>query len=152
MNASLRNCVRMAIFCGAFALASGAHADTATVRGYWLEPSGSVLRIAPCADKLCIQIIALSQGSHPQTDVHNPVVSLRPRSLCGLRIGEGFVEKDPQHAEGGHIYDPKTGRTYSGSMMAEGALLKLRGFVGVKLFGRTETWTRALHVPPCGVE
>ena len=74
---------------------------------------------------------------------------MRERPLCGLRIGTGFVEVDPQHARAGHVYDPKSGRTYSGEMRAEGNLLHLRGYVGLPIFGRTETWTRAAPPPPC---
>ena len=62
--------------------------------------------------------------------------------LCGLRVGQGFTQTDPQHADGGHVYDPRTGRTYSGSMTAQGNTLKLRGYLGIQLLGRTETWTR----------
>jgi uncharacterized protein (DUF2147 family) len=118
------------------------------VRGYWLEPSGSVIRITPCERRLCIQIVALPPGDQPYTDIHNPNRSLRKRPLCGLRIGGDFVERDAQHADGGHIYDPRSGHTYRGSMTADGDLLELRGYVGLKLFGRTEVWTRAGRVPP----
>jgi uncharacterized protein (DUF2147 family) len=126
------------------------HAETPTVQGYWREPLGAVLRIARCEDKLCIQIVAFSPGNHPHVDEHNPNASLRGRSLCGLRIGSGFLETDPRHARGGHLYDPRTGRTYSGSMTAEGDRLNLRGYFGIKLLGRTETWTRTgLSARPC---
>ncbi len=138
------------IFLALILASFGLRAETATVRGYWREPSGSVLRIARCEDGLCIQIVALSPRAHAGVDVHNPDPRLRGRRLCGLRIGAGFVEQDSQHAGGGHIYDPRTGRTYHGSMTAQGDRLKLRGFVGISLFGRTETWTRAGPVvSPC---
>lgn len=132
-----------ALLAAALAVPTG----SATVFGYWLEPTGSVLRIDRCAEKLCIDIVALSAGDHPYTDVRNPDARLRGRSLCGLRIGRDFVERDAQHADGGRLYDPKSGRTYGGSMTAEGEVLKLRGYVGLKLFGRTETWTRARQIP-----
>ena len=139
----MRPCIRKLV-CVALTLVPFAlRAETATVRGYWLEPSGSVLRIARCENKLCIYVVALSPGDHPDVDVHNPDRKLRGRRLCGLRIGEDFIEKDTRHADGGYLYDPKTGRTYRGSMTAEGDRLELRGYVGIKLFGRTETWARA---------
>ncbi len=125
------------------------HAASATVRGYWREPSGAVIRIVRCGPRLCMDIVALPPEPHHLTDVHNPNRSLRERSLCGLRIGEGFIERDSGHADGGHIYDPKSGHTYHGSMSLDGDLLELRGYVGLKLFGRTETWMR-VHVAPSG--
>jgi uncharacterized protein (DUF2147 family) len=129
--------------------AAGADAQTASVLGYWRTPSGAITLVAPCGKKLCVEIAALAPGHHPLTDVHNPDPTLRSRALCGLRIGKGFVEVDPRHARGGHLYDPKNGRTYSGQMTAEGRRLRLRGYVGLPLFGRTETWIRAARPPPC---
>lgn len=126
-----------------------AHAQTPTVIGYWQTPSGAIVRILPCGQKLCVEIAELSRGNHPLTDMRNPDPKLRSRPLCGLRIGQGFLETDPQHASRGRLYDPKSGRTYSGQMTAEGDLLHLRGYLGVPIFGRTETWSRAAKPPPC---
>ena len=128
-------------------LAASAYAQVPTVRGYWRSPGGTILRIARCDHRLCVVIAKLAAGNHPITDTRNPDPKLRSRALCGLRIGEGFVEVDPQHAREGHLYDPKNGRTYSGRMTAEGNLLYLRGYVGLPIFGRTETWVRASKPP-----
>jgi len=119
-----------------------ASAEEAGVRGYWQEPSGAVIQVADCTQGLCLNIVALPPGDHPRTDLHNPDEKLRGRALCGLRIGLGFTQTDPQHAGGGHLYDPKSGRTYSGSMTAQGNTLRLRGYLGISLLGRTEIWTR----------
>lgn len=128
---------------------ASAQAQTPTVLGYWRTPSGAVVRIAPCGQTLCVEIAELSRGNHPLTDMRNPDPKLRSRPLCGLRIGEGFLETDPQHASRGRLYDPKSGRTYSGQMAADGNLLHLRGYLGVPIFGRTETWSRTSKPPPC---
>ena len=136
------------ILCAALAAAS-AYAQSATVLGYWREPRGSIIRIAPCDRQLCIEIAELPPGHHAVADGRNPDPRLRTRPLCGLRIGEGFVEVDPQHARGGHLYDPRNGRTYSGDMTADGNLLHLRGYFGLRIFGRTATWARASQPPPC---
>ena len=146
MPACIRKLLCVALTVVSFPL----HAETATVRGYWLEPAGAVLRVGPCRDHLCIEIVTLSPGNHAREDVHNPNPTLRGRSLCGLRIGDRFIESDARHAHDGQLYDPRSGRTYHGSMTAEGDLLKLRGFIGIQLLGRTETWTRARVSPkPC---
>lgn len=136
------------ILCAALAAAS-AYAQGPTVLGYWQEPRGSVILISRCDHALCVQIAMLSSRSPVATDRHNPDPTLRNRRLCGLKIGEGFVEIDPQHARGGHLYDPRSGRTYSGQMTADGNLLHLRGYVGLPIFGRTATWTRAPQPPRC---
>ncbi|HVS75461.1 MAG TPA: DUF2147 domain-containing protein [Steroidobacteraceae bacterium] len=128
---------------------AAAYAQAPAVTGYWREPGGSVIRVAPCDRRLCVEIVQLAAGNHPTRDIHNPDPKLRSRPLCGLRIGEGFVQADPRQARGGHLYDPKSGRTYSGRMTADGNLLHLRGYVGLPMFGRSESWVRTSRPPPC---
>jgi uncharacterized protein (DUF2147 family) len=148
----MRFLARSALFsfalCAALA-ARSSHAQTPTVLGYWREPGGAVIRIAPCEQRLCVEIARLASGSHPAADMRNPDPRLRNRPLCGLRIGAGFMEVDPQHARSGHLYDPRSGRTYSGEMTAEGNLLHLRGYLGLRILGRTQTWVRTARPPPC---
>ena len=44
---------------------------------------------------------------------------------------------------GGTIYDPDSGHTYSCHLeLLEANKLKLRGYFGVSLLGRTQIWTR----------
>jgi len=129
--------------------AASAHARIPTVLGYWREPGGAVILITPCGQHLCVEIARVAAGNHPVTDVRNPDPRLRTRPLCGLRIGADFSQVDPQHARGGHLYDPRSGRTYNGQMTAEGNLLQLRGYVGLPMFGRTQTWVRSAPPPPC---
>lgn len=138
------------ILCAALAVASAyAQTSASTVLGYWREPGGSIIRIAPCNHQLCVEIAWLPARKRAFTDLHNPDPRLRTRPFCGLRIGEGFVEVDPQHARGGRLYDPRSGRTYSGEMTAEGNLLHLRGYIEFRIFGRTQTWVRTSQPPPC---
>lgn len=147
MRALTRRCSPF-FLCLALAAAS-AQAQSAAILGYWREPGGSIIRIAPCDRELCVEIARLPHGPHAATDLHNPDPRLRGRALCGLWIGKGFVETDPRHARGGQLYDPRSGRTYSGQMSADGNLLHLRGYVGLPIFGRTQTWVRASQPPPC---
>jgi uncharacterized protein (DUF2147 family) len=142
VRAGLRLMIWLSLASAAMQASGSVPAADAGVRGFWQEPSGAVIRIAQCAQGLCLTIVALSPGDHPHTDVQNPDEKLRGRPLCGLRIGQGFSPSDSQHAAGGHIYDPKSGRTYSGSMTAQGNTLRLRGYLGFEWLGRTESWTR----------
>ncbi len=63
-----------------------------------------------------------------------------------LVILRGF-KASPDEAntiEGGTIYDPKTGKTYCGSMTVNGNELKLRGYIcGWSWLGRSTTWSLA---------
>src|SRR5580658_690478 len=83
--------------------------DEVEVRGYWQEPSGAVIQIASCARGLCLTLVAMPRGDHPVKDVNNPDINLRTRALCGLLIGQDFTQIDSQRAEGGHVYDPRSG-------------------------------------------
>jgi uncharacterized protein (DUF2147 family) len=78
-----------------------------------------------------------------RTDIHNPDPSKRARPIIGLVMMSGFVKQSGTHWDHGTIYDPRDGSTYSCSMDLEGPdTIKVRGYIGVALLGRTETWTR----------
>jgi len=79
----------------------------------------------------------------PRKDAHNPDPAKRDEPLLGRRILKGFIYDDGQWS-GGTIYDPDNGKTYKAKMwLPDTRTLEMRGFVGISLFGRTETWTRA---------
>lgn len=63
--------------------------------------------------------------------------------IVGLVIMRGIVKRGEEYA-GGEILDPETGSTYSCrfTLSGEGEKLFLRGYLGVSLFGRTQTWFR----------
>lgn len=119
------------------------------IAGDWRTPGGAVVRIAPCSENLCATLVQLEPNPPTRFDTNNPDASQHTRKLCGLQIGYGFHLADPDHAEDGHLYDPKSGKTYKGAMTRDGDHLALRGYVGIKAFGRTETWTRTAAVSPC---
>lgn len=118
-------------------------AQASPIFGNWREPTGSIIEIARCPSGICLRLIYPSPSAPVSTDVHNPDPGLRHRSLCGLEIGSRFHLSDATHASGGSLYDPKSGNTYHGTMTVEGDILKLRGYVGMPVFGRTEVWKRA---------
>lgn len=76
-------------------------------------------------------------------DLKNPDQKLRSRDLVGLTILKNFVFDDKNTWIDGTIYDPKDGKTYSCKLtLKSDNKLDIRGFVGISLFGRTETWTK----------
>jgi uncharacterized protein (DUF2147 family) len=129
-------------------MATPAHAES--VLGQWVTPIGATVQVYRCDANVCAKLVTLSKDAPSRVDSSNPDAALRKRSLCGLQIGWGFHLSGSTEADGGQLYDPKSGKTYSGSMASSGNSLKLRGYVGIKLFGRTETWTRVQNeVPVC---
>lgn len=120
-------------------------AQSSSVLGDWHTPAGSVMRVEKCGDKVCLQVEAMP-AKVPTFDIHDPDPAMRSRPICGMVIGHDFTPTGAAHATGGEIYDPRTGKTYHGEMTAEGNRLHLRGYVGIPLFGLSQTWTRV--TPP----
>lgn len=123
--------------------------DHATgVVGDWRIPGGATVRVAPCGADLCATLLQLGPNAPTRIDSNNPDPAKRQTSLCGLRIGYGFHSNSPDRAEDGHLCDPKTGKTYKGTVESHGKVLSLRGYIGLRAFGRTEEWTRLLAGQP----
>lgn len=80
----------------------------------------------------------------PKLDKRNPDETLRNVPTLGLVNIKGFkFDESEKHWIDGTIYDPKTGKEYACKAELTGKnTLEVRGYIGVSLFGRTDTWTR----------
>lgn len=84
-----------------------------------------------------------NENGKPKVDKKNPSESLQARPLMDLVILSGLVPDGKTKYKSGKIYDPKSGKTYSAKAeLANNNTLSLRGFIGVSLVGRTDTWVR----------
>jgi uncharacterized protein (DUF2147 family) len=80
----------------------------------------------------------------PMVDRYNPNPDLRNRSLVGLTFLEGFTYMGDNTWDSGRIYNPENGKFYKARIRLAGSdRLMLRGYWGVSLLGRTETWVRS---------
>jgi uncharacterized protein (DUF2147 family) len=79
--------------------------------------------------------------ANPGKDEKNPAASLRQRDLLGLELLSNFTFDDGVYT-GGKIYDPESGKTYDCKITMKGDALKVRGYIGISLLGRTEVFTR----------
>ena len=63
--------------------------------------------------------------------------------IMGLVIMRGIMKRGSEYS-GGEILDPDTGWIYRCrfTLSSDGAKLFLRGFLGLSLLGRTQTWIR----------
>ena len=78
------------------------------------------------------------------TDWRNPDPALRSRKVIGSPVMWGFTQgSDPNTYDNGTIYSGENGKTYTAnvSLQPDGRL-RLRGYVGIPLFGETQVWTR----------
>jgi uncharacterized protein (DUF2147 family) len=137
-------------------LASVANTQTpdAIVGKWWNEEKDAQIEVYPCEGKFCGKIIWLKEpnypdndpkgmGGKPRVDRENPDSSKRERPTLGMNIVWGFVHSGEHLWEGGFIYNPRDGKTYKCKLTLENPdRLKVRGFVGVSLIGKTNIWTR----------
>ncbi len=129
-----------------------AYADVTTPIGYWKtidDVSGnpkSIVKIWKNSDNtLSGQVVKVfaKKGEDPNKlctackgDKHNqPVVGMI--ILNGLKFNESQWEK-------GSILDPSNGKTYHCALrpVDQGKKLHVRGYVGLPLLGRSQTWLR----------
>lgn len=82
-------------------------------------------------------------GGQTKVDRENPDPALKTRPLLGLVVMEGFVFDGDDLWHQGTIYDPDNGKTYKCKVrLGDHGELRVRGFIGVSLLGRTTSWTR----------
>lgn len=62
--------------------------------------------------------------------------------LRGVTLLQG-LEWNGDRFEGGELLDPRSGNRYRLSLSLEDGRLHVRGYKGIKLFGRTQVWERA---------
>lgn len=117
--------------------------------GFWRTGDGKgVVQIYKQGTQYFGKIIWLAEPNDPttgkpKTDIKNEDEKLRSRPIIGLVNLRDFVFKKKNHWVDGNIYDPKSGNDYSCKIeMIDENTLEVRGYVGVSLFGRTDTWKR----------
>jgi uncharacterized protein (DUF2147 family) len=122
-------------------------ADSSSVTGLWQNEDAS-FELYEENGKLNAKIVSLREPLTPdgkqKTDIYNPDASKHSRPIIGMVFMTGFTPAGSGKWDNGIIYDPKTGKTYSCNIELEGAdALKVRGYIGISLIGRTQTWKRA---------
>jgi len=114
------------------------------VLGVWKtskKADAGKVTIYKCGSKFCGK---LSWIKNPEDkDTKNPNPAKRNRKLLGTNIVWGFVYDDGEWVDG-KIYDPNNGKTYSCKMWLESNnVLKVKGYIGISLIGRSTTWYRS---------
>ncbi len=116
--------------------------------GLWEPSSGKArVKINKIGNKYFGKIVWLREPIDPKTkqpklDKNNPNEKLRASRLRGYRLLKDFVYEGDNVWSGGTIYDPESGSTYSCIINKKDDVLDIRGYVGIKALGRTDTWKR----------
>lgn len=104
----------------------------------WQRPdkrlNGKLVTIYPDPGKDIYQVCTACQG-----EKHN-------QRILGMVIMEGLKQdkENPNLWNGAWILDPRNGKTYhfNVTVVENGNKLNARGYIGLPLFGRTQTWLR----------
>jgi uncharacterized protein (DUF2147 family) len=129
------------------------HAQTAAsegdrILGTWQTGSGKGrIQITKYNNKYGGKLVWLREPNDetgkPKLDDKNPDEQKRKNPKLGLNNLLGFTYEGNGTYENGTIYDPENGKTYKCVMTLENNnTLKVRGYVGITLIGRTDTWIR----------
>lgn len=117
--------------------------------GVWKTGEGNAMvRIYKNGSSYQGKIVWLKEPNDPETgkpkvDKNHPEESSRVRPILGLVNVWGFNYSEKNVWDQGKIYDPKNGNTYSCTIkMSNPNTIDVRGFIGVSLIGRSDTWTR----------
>ena len=147
----MRIALRSLLIAAALVLATAAYAAETTPVGTWTQVDDatgkpkSIIEITQQPDGTLQgtvrQVLFSDQGTHPICDKcegerHNQPVD-------GMVVMWG-VKQDGEVWDGGRILDPNNGKTYKVklSLADDGQKLDVRGYIGMPMLGRTQTWLR----------
>ncbi len=123
---------------------------------WWADGGAAQVEIVHCGDALCGKVVWLRSpfdlNGCPLRDEKNPDPALRGRNVLGLQLLHGLRRsaRDADEWKDGRIYDPGAGRTYSATLRMDGPdQLELRGYLGIRLLGRTTGWFRVREEMQC---
>ena len=138
----------IAMFCVNFLFAK--ESSNLRVEGYWTTINDvdnmprSVIQIYKTKGTIEGRIIKIypRSGDHDFC-VHCPE-PMKNKPIKGLKILWGLKQDSNLAWSGGKILDPKKGKVYKCKMSLDqtGKKLNVRGYIGISLFGRTQTWIR----------
>lgn len=113
--------------------------EVSSVVTLWMDENGQL--------RGKVEKVIIKPGEDP-----NPVCSKcsgdkKNQPMTGLEILWGFKQakkEDPSKWVSGKILDPDDGQTYSCNLTVngDGKSLQVRGYVGIPLLGRSQTWVR----------
>lgn len=142
MNSAAKWAVALAIgACTNMALAAGAGGTWKTIDDETRQAKALVEISETAGGELSGKIVKLF--ANPEAVCDKCDGPLKGKPVVGMTILTG-LKKGGDGWEGGKILDPKSGKVYSAKakLTEAGKKLEVRGFIGMALLGRTQTWER----------
>jgi len=143
--------IAVLLMTGLYATNSFAQIKANDIVGVWLnEDKDAHVRIENVDDVFFGKVVWLKfpiddETGKPKLDKKNPDNELKKRPTMGLTLLSDFTFDGSKEWSNGTIYDPKSGKTYSCYMTFTDntkKTLKVRGYIGISLIGRTTYWTK----------
>lgn len=126
-------------------------ADSNSPVGLWKtidDKSGkpkSLVRITDAGGELrgTVEKIFREASEDPNPKCEKCTDDRKDKPVIGMTIITG-MKADGDHFAGGQILDPNNGKIYKSKMELEdkGKKLKVRGYIGVPVLGRSQVWVR----------
>ena len=123
------------------------------VPGVWIDHTGrGAIEITPCGPHLCGYVYwvkdPLNRQGKPVVDAKNPDPLRRGKPMCGTQILVNLARQGPAGVGSvwgsGSIYNPEEGASFDAEIKLVSAnQLSVLGYLGIKIFGESFTWTRA---------
>jgi uncharacterized protein (DUF2147 family) len=102
----------------------------------------SIVEIYEKSGKIYGKVIEILEEEHRKKVCSNCSGEDKNKPILGMIVIKGLTKEGNQYARG-KILDPKNGKLYKCYITLESKdKLKVRGFIGISLFGRTQYWYR----------
>lgn len=131
------NALRSAAILAALLVASKAQAAPTPPNGQWqTEDRRGVIEVAPCGRTLCGTIVGISDFPADGSVLRD--IAGTPQ--CHLRLLSALTRDDDDRWHG-TVRNPEDGRVYRAVVwIGTDGTLRLRGYIGLPLFGSTQLW------------
>ena len=105
----------------------------------------SIVEIYEKSGKIYGKVVDILRADHKKDVCSKCEGTEKNKPIIGMIIISG-LKKDGTEYSGGTILDPTSGKKYKCYITLDSAdKLKLRGYVGISIMGRTQYWTRVKH-------
>ena len=139
------------ILIAALLVAAGSAFAQSTPAGLWktiddeTKAEKSLVRITEAGGVLTGKIEKLLDPTKQESKCDKCTDARKDQLVLGMTIIDGAKKSaDDPYWDGGSILDPNNGKTYKVRMTPAdgGKKLEVRGYIGMPMLGRTQTWIR----------
>ena len=102
----------------------------------------SIIDIYDKLGKIYGKVLDILEPQFKKSLCSNCTGSDKDQPILGMIVIKGLIKSGKEY-NGGKILDPKNGKLYKCYITLENSdKLKVRGYIGISLFGRTQYWYR----------